>query len=72
MIKSNLKIADYRKVLRYQNTLRVAELVRAILSVHPKATEQELRSIFEQDYTQEVIDAGIKRARNYVSIKKTK
>ncbi|EHD1126619.1 hypothetical protein JR736_004585 [Escherichia coli] len=72
MIKSSLKIADYRKVLRYQNTLRVAELVRAILSAHPKATEEELRSIFEQDYTQEVIDAGIKRARNYVSIKKTK
>ncbi|EOW5480645.1 hypothetical protein ACOXQX_004343 [Escherichia coli O169] len=72
MIKSSLKIADYRKVLRYQNTLRVAELVRAILSVHPNVTEKELRSIFEQDYTQEVIDAGIKRARNYVSIKKTK
>lgn len=72
MVKSTLKIADYRKVLRYQNTLRVAELVRAILSAHPKTSEEQLRLIFEQDYTQEVIDAGIKRARNYVSIKKTK
>lgn len=71
MIKSSLKIADYKKVLRLQNVLRVAALIRAIKSKHKDVTEEELREIFSEDYSVDVIDAGIARARNYISIKKT-
>lgn len=70
MVKSTLKIADYRKVLRYQNILRIAQLVRAILTKHPKATEAELKAIFEQDYQEDLITEGIRRAKCYVSIPK--
>lgn len=71
MVKSSLKIADYKKVLRLQNVLRIAALIRAIRSKH-NVTEEELRAIFADDYSVEVIDAGIARARNYISIKKRK
>lgn len=69
MVKSSLKIADYKKVLRLQNVLRIAALIRAIRSKHKNVTEEELRAIFADDYSVEVIDAGIARARNYISIK---
>ena len=72
MIKSTLKIADYRKVLRLQNTLRIAQLIRGIKAKHPNVTEEELREIFSDDYQPDLIDEGIARARNYISIKKTK
>lgn len=72
MVKSTLKIADYRKVLRYQNMLRIAALVKAIRAKHPNVTEEELKLIFADDYSPDLIEAGIKHAKNYVSIKKTR
>lgn len=54
----------------FQSILRVAELVRAIKAKHQKVTEEELTEIFKEVYSPEVIEQGIKRARNYVSIKK--
>lgn len=69
MIKSSLKIAEYKKVLRLQNVLRIAALIRAIRSKHKNVTEEELRAIFADEYQPDVIDEGIARARNYISIK---
>lgn len=65
-----VKLADVKKVLHYQNTLRIAELVRQLKSKCPKITEQELITIFEDDYQPEIIHEGIERAKHYVSIKK--
>lgn len=70
MVKSSLKIADYKKVLRLQNVLRIAQLCRAIRSKHKNVTEEELRAIFADDYQPDLIDEGIARARNYVSFKR--
>lgn len=68
-----IKLAsDIRKVLRMQNILRIAELVRQIKCKNPSATEEELRAIFADDYQPDLIDEGILRAKNYVSIKKRK
>lgn len=71
MIKSTLKIADYKKVLRLQNVLRIAALVREIKAKHPDVSEEELRAIFVDEYQPDLIDEGIDRARKYISIKKT-
>ncbi|EFH1083377.1 hypothetical protein BF128_004566 [Escherichia coli] len=70
MIKSTLKIADYKKVLRLQNVLRIAALIRAIRSKHKNVTEEELRAIFDDIYSPEIIEQGIQRAKNFVSFKK--
>ena len=72
MIKSSLKIADYRKVLSFQSILRVAELVRGIKAKHPKVTEEEIKAIFDDIYSPEIIEQGIQRAKNYISFKKRK
>lgn len=66
-----IKLAsDIRKVLRMQNILRIAELVRQIKCKNPSATEEELRAIFADDYQPEIIEEGIARAKHYISIKK--
>lgn len=65
-----VKLADYRKVIHFQNVLRIAQLIRALKSKHPEITEEEIKSIFEDDYTPEIIEEGINRARCYVSFKK--
>lgn len=65
-----VKLADYRKVIHFQNVLRIAQLIRALKSKHPEITEEAIKSIFEDDYTPEIIEEGINRARCYVSFKK--
>lgn len=65
-----VKLADYRKVIHFQNVLRIAQLIRAIKAKHPEITEEEIKSIFVNDYTPEIIEEGINRARCYVSFKK--
>ena len=73
MVKSSLlKIADYRKVIRFQSVLRIAALVRGIRAKHKKVTEQELIAIFEGIYSPDLIREGIERAKHYISIKKTR
>lgn len=68
-----IKLAsDIRKVLRMQNILRIAELVRQIKCKNPSATEAELRAIFENDYQPDIIQEGIDRAKHFISIKKRK
>lgn len=67
-----VKLADYRKVIHFQNVLRIAELIRALKAKHPEITEEQIKSLFEADYTPGIIEEGINRARCYISIKKTK
>lgn len=67
-----VKLEDVKKVLHYQNTLRIAELVRQLKSKCPKITEEQLFSIFEDDYRPEIIREGIERAKHFISIKKRK
>lgn len=67
MIKSAVEI---RRVLRLQNVLRIAELVRRLKAKNPSATEKELIAIFADDYQPDVIAEGLERAKNYISIKK--
>lgn len=69
MIKSAI---DIKKVLHVQNVMRIAELVRQLKAKNPSASEEELRSIFENDYQPDIIQEGIDRAKHYISIKKTR
>lgn len=66
MVKSS---TDIKKVLHFQNVLRIAELIRQLRAKNPKATEQELIEIFADDYNQAIILEGLERAKHYVSIK---
>lgn len=68
MIKS---ASDIKKVLHFQNVLRIAELIRQ-LRAKAKVTEQELIEIFADDYNQAIILEGLERAKHFVSIKKRK
>lgn len=67
MVKS---ATDIKKVLHFQNVLRIAELIRQLRAKNPKATEQELIEIFADDYNQAIILEGLERAKHYVSIKR--
>lgn len=69
MIKS---ATDIKKVLHVQNVMRIAELIRQLRAKNPSASEEELRSIFENDYQPDIIQEGIDRAKHYISIKKRK
>lgn len=69
MVKS---ATDIKKVLHFQNVLRIAQLVRQIKIKNPSATEAELRAIFENDYQPDIIQEGIDRAKHFISIKKRK
>lgn len=68
MIKSAV---DIKKVLHFQNVLRIAELIRQ-LRAKAKVTEQELIEIFADDYNQAIILEGLERAKHFISIKKRK
>lgn len=65
-----IKLADYKKVVHYQNVLRIAQLIRALKARHPEITEEQIRLIFVDDYTPSIIEEGLTRARCYISIKK--
>ena len=65
-----VKLADYRKVVHFQNVLRIAQLIRALKSKHPEINEEQIKLIFVDDYTPEIIEEGLNRARCYVSLKK--
>ncbi len=67
-----VKLEDVKKVLHYQNTLRIAQLVRQLKCKCPKITEEQLFSIFEDDYQPEIIREGLERAKHFISIKKRK
>lgn len=54
MVKS---ASDIKKVLHFQNVLRIAELIRQLKAKNPKATEAEIIAIFEDDYQPEIIFA---------------
>ena len=69
MIKS---ASDIKKVLHFQNVLRIAELIRQLRAKNSKATEQELIEIFADDYNQAIILEGLERVKHFVSIKKRK
>lgn len=66
MVKS---ATDIKKVLHFQNVLRIAELIRQLRAKNPKATEQELIEIFADDYNQAIILEGLERAKHFISIK---
>lgn len=65
MVKSAV---DIKKVLHFQNVLRIAELIRQLRAKNPKATEQELIEIFADDYNQAIILEGLERAKHFISI----
>ena len=66
MVKS---ASDIKKVLHFQNVLRIAELIRQLRAKNPKASEQELIEIFADDYNQAIILEGLERAKHFISIK---
>ena len=69
MVKS---ASDIKKVLHFQNVLRIAELIRQLKAKYPSITEAEIKSIFADDYQPGIVEEGINRAKCYVSIKKRK
>lgn len=69
MIKS---ASDIKKVLHFQNVLRIAELIRQLKAKNPKATEAEIIAIFEDDYQPEIICEGLERAKHFISVPRKK